>query len=110
MRRQKEVFVERKETVVSLVSQGMKSSINYHVIKTNSILETRSVTGLVFQNYNSLISCGAGDGLIKVWDLRRHYSVHSHNPMPNYIIPYSGKSTKMGYSNLLVDSSGKQIC
>lgn len=68
----------------------------------------KSVTGLVFQDENTLISCGAGDGLIKIWDLRRNYN-SKKEAIPKYIIPYPGNTAKNGYSSLLIDSTGVKL-
>ncbi|XP_023297459.2 protein lethal(2)denticleless [Lucilia cuprina] len=65
-----------------------------------------SVTGLAFQDENTLISCGAGDGIIKVWDLRRNYSTYKKEPHPKHSLPYAGSSTFKGFTNLIVDDSG----
>lgn len=74
--------------------------------KVGLIVGVKSVTGLVFQNSNSLISCGAGDGIIKIWDLRKHYTVQKRKSLPKHVIPFSGASAKNGYSSLTIDSSG----
>lgn len=66
---------------------------------------TNSVTALVFQDDNTLISCGSGDGNIRVWDLRRNYSCCKKDPLPKHSIPYYGSSSKNGYSNLILDES-----
>ncbi|XP_058833548.1 protein lethal(2)denticleless [Topomyia yanbarensis] len=68
-----------------------------------------SITGLAFQDDNTLISCGAGDGIIKVWDVRRHYSSHNRDPLPKYSFPYAGKTTLKGFTNLLIDSTRKRL-
>lgn len=68
-----------------------------------------SVTGLVFQKENTLISCGPGDGVIKVWDLRRCYSTLKKEPIAMYNLPYAGKSTLKGFTNLIVDESGTKL-
>lgn len=68
-----------------------------------------SVTGLVFQDENTLISCGPGDGVIKVWDLRRCYSTLKKEPIAKYNLPYAGKSTFKGFTNLVVDEAGKRL-
>lgn len=52
-----------------------------------------SITGLGFQDENTLISCGAGDGIVKVWDLRRNYTAFKREPLPKYSLPYRGTST-----------------
>lgn len=64
-----------------------------------------SITGLVFQDDNTLISCGECDGNIKVWDLRKNYSNYTREPLPKHSIPYCGSSTKNGYTNLIVDDA-----
>ncbi|XP_066158329.1 protein lethal(2)denticleless [Euwallacea fornicatus] len=69
----------------------------------------KSVTGLVFQNSNTLISCGAGDGAIKIWDLRKHYTVHKKESLPKNTIPYMGKTGKNGFSNLTIDGPGIRL-
>ena len=37
-----------------------------------------------------LISCGAVDGNIKIWDLRKIYSNSRPNPIPCHVFPYPG--------------------
>ncbi|CAG9762422.1 unnamed protein product [Ceutorhynchus assimilis] len=85
------------------VSKDISLTTNKKKI-TFKMSSVKSVTGLVFQNSNTLISCGAGDGMIKFWDLRKHYSTNS-KPRPSHLIPYSGKTAKNGFSNLLIDNS-----
>ena len=68
-----------------------------------------SVTGLVFQDEYTLISCGPGDGVIKVWDLRRCYSTLKKEPIAKYNLPYAGKSTFKGFTNLIVDEAGTRL-
>lgn len=68
-----------------------------------------SVTGLVFQDEHTLISCGPGDGVIKVWDLRRTYSTLKKEPIAKYNLPYAGKSTLKGFTNLIVDDTGSKL-
>lgn len=69
----------------------------------------KSVTGLVFQESNTLISCGAGDGVIKIWDLRKNYVTYKKEAVPKSVIPYSGSTTKNGYSSLLIDNTGTKL-
>ncbi|XP_053964772.1 protein lethal(2)denticleless [Anastrepha ludens] len=68
-----------------------------------------SITGLAFQDANTLISCGAGDGVIKVWDLRRNYTAYKKEPHPKHSLPYAGTSTFKGFTNLVVDDSGSRL-
>ncbi|XP_059614005.1 protein lethal(2)denticleless [Phlebotomus argentipes] len=62
-----------------------------------------SITGLGFQYENTLISCGAGDGVVKVWDLRRNYTAYKKEPLPKHSLPYRGTSTFKGFTNLVID-------
>ncbi|XP_055619864.1 protein lethal(2)denticleless [Toxorhynchites rutilus septentrionalis] len=68
-----------------------------------------SITGLVFQDDNTLISCGAGDGVIKVWDIRRHYNGHNRDPLPKHSFPYAGTTALRGFTNLSIDSNGTRL-
>lgn len=77
--------------------------------KCKIVDRTNSVTGLVFQDDHSLISCGSGDGSIRVWDLRRNYSNYKKDPLPKHSISYCGASSKNGYSNLLLDKSRMKL-
>jgi denticleless len=61
------------------------------------------------QDDNTLISCGAGDGVVKVWDLRRNYSLSKKEPFPKYSLPYAGHSTFKGFTNLSIDNSGRRL-
>ncbi|CAG9862850.1 unnamed protein product [Phyllotreta striolata] len=72
--------------------------------KTWTYSSAKSVTGLAFQSSNTLISCGAGDGAIKIWDLRKHYNIYQKQPKPKRVLPYPGNSAKNGYSNLFFDN------
>ncbi|XP_050299207.1 protein lethal(2)denticleless isoform X2 [Anthonomus grandis grandis] len=89
------------------VNTPSKNKKKYNAMMASSGI--KSVTSLVFQNENSLISCGAGDGMIKIWDLRRHYTVNKKEPLPKYTIPYTGKTAKNGFSNLIIDSAGLKL-
>lgn len=77
--------------------------------KLPSNISNSSVTGLVFQDDNSLISCGPADGIIKVWDLRRTYTTLKKEPIAKYNLPYAGKSTFKGFTNLIVDEMGTRL-
>ncbi|KAM3963709.1 LOW QUALITY PROTEIN: WD40 domain-containing protein denticleless [Aphomia sociella] len=68
-----------------------------------------SITGLVFQNDLTLISCGECDGNIKVWDLRKNYNIYKREPLPKHSIPYCGSSTKNGYTNLIIDDAQTRL-
>ncbi|KAG7197445.1 hypothetical protein KM043_013296 [Ampulex compressa] len=62
----------------------------------------QSITGLAFQDDFTLLSCAAGDGLIKVWDLRKNYTVHKKDPLAKHTMNYTGNSVRNGFSSLLI--------
>lgn len=72
-------------------------------------LPNSSITGLVFQDDNTLVSCGAGDGIVKIWDLRRNYSCYKREPLPKHSIPYPGTTSLKGFTNLTMDSAGQRL-
>ncbi|NXI45265.1 DTL protein, partial [Galbula dea] len=70
----------------------------------------QSVTVVLLQDEHTLISAGAVDGVIKVWDLRRNYAVYRQDPVPLKSFCYPGTSTrKLGYSSLVLDSTGANL-
>eukprot|EP00066_Takifugu_rubripes_P021251 XP_011610517.1 PREDICTED: denticleless protein homolog [Takifugu rubripes] len=83
------------------ISRGMAPSVD----------TLQSVTVVLFQDQHTLISSGAVDGVIKLWDLRKSYTAHYHDPVPLQIYPYPGSCTRMrlGYSGLVLDSTRSNI-
>ena len=54
----------------------------------------QSVTAVLFQGDNMLISAGAVDGNIKIWDLRKSYTTLKQDPVAYHIFPYPGNGTR----------------
>ncbi|XP_035177553.1 denticleless protein homolog isoform X1 [Oxyura jamaicensis] len=70
----------------------------------------QSVTVVLLQDEYTLISAGAVDGVIKVWDLRKNYAAYRQDPVPFKSFCYPGTSTrKLGYSSLVLDSTGANL-
>ena len=70
----------------------------------------QSVTVVLFQDENTLVSAGAVDGIIKVWDLRKNYTAYRQEPIASKSFLYPGTSTrKLGYSSLVLDSTGSTL-
>jgi len=65
-----------------------------------------SVTGLLWLDTNSLVSISASGGIIKVWDIRKNYSLYKKKPIAKDEILYSGTSFSQGYTSIVkcVDS------
>ncbi|KAI9558620.1 hypothetical protein GHT06_015408 [Daphnia sinensis] len=59
-----------------------------------------SVTSVLFQNDYTLISAGAADGNIHVWDLRKNYTVYKSDPLPKMSIPYGVFTCRSGIASL----------
>ncbi|KAF7690411.1 denticleless protein homolog [Silurus meridionalis] len=75
-----------------------------------SVDSQRGVTAVLFRDENTLLSSGAVDGSIKMWDLRKSYTVYQQNPTPLQTYQYPGSSTrKLGYSGLTLDSTSSRL-
>ncbi|XP_014208104.1 protein lethal(2)denticleless [Copidosoma floridanum] len=81
-----------------------KNSKHSSTKKSEGYSVTHSVTSLVFQDDYNLLSCSAGDGFIKVWDMRKNYTVHKKKSVAKHVLKYGGKSsTYNGFTSLLID-------
>uniref|UniRef100_A0A2K5VSU4 Denticleless E3 ubiquitin n=1 Tax=Macaca fascicularis TaxID=9541 RepID=A0A2K5VSU4_MACFA len=81
-------------------SKGLAPSVDFQ----------QSVTVVLFQDENTLVSAGAVDGIIKVWDLRKNYTAYRQEPIASKSFLYPGSSTrKLGYSSLILDSTGSTL-
>jgi denticleless len=38
-----------------------------------------------------------------VWDLRKNYSAYKRDPVPCHTLPYPGKTSQNGFTNLVLD-------
>ncbi|CAI9550575.1 unnamed protein product, partial [Staurois parvus] len=75
-----------------------------------SVDSQQSVTVVLFQDEHTIISAGAVDGIIKMWDLRKNYTAYRQDPIPAKAFSYPGSSTrKLGYSSLVLDSTGSNL-
>ncbi|XP_076873775.1 denticleless protein homolog [Brachyhypopomus gauderio] len=75
-----------------------------------SVDSQRGVTVVLFSDENTLVSSGAVDGTVKMWDLRKSYTAHHHSPAALRTYEYPGScSRKLGYSGLALDSTGSRL-
>ncbi|XP_023152774.2 denticleless protein homolog isoform X1 [Amphiprion ocellaris] len=76
-----------------------------------SVDTQQSVTVVLFRDEQTLISSGAVDGVVKMWDLRKTYTAHHQDPAPLQTYPYPGSCMRMrlGYSGLVLDSSRSNV-
>ncbi|CAB4066576.1 DTL [Lepeophtheirus salmonis] len=75
--------------------------------RDNSIIlwDVRSPVPMLNQRQLSCLSWRNGWSLIKVWDLRKNYSLYKRDPIPSYSLPHPGGSSSLGFTCLAVDSS-----
>ncbi|XP_034018021.1 denticleless protein homolog [Thalassophryne amazonica] len=75
-----------------------------------SVDSQQSVTVVLFRDQHTLISSGAVDGVIKMWDLRKNYTAHHHDPVALHSYSYPGSCTRrLGYSGLTLDSTRSNL-
>jgi len=58
------------------------------------------VTALAWVDTNTLASCGDNDGVVKLWDLRKNYSLYKREPIPKLELSHPGPSSTVGYTSL----------
>ncbi|XP_064106296.1 denticleless protein homolog [Macrobrachium nipponense] len=88
-------------------NQVMKTFASPTVRKVpqNGSSVNNSVTGVVFQLQHTLISSGASDGLIKIWDLRKTHSGVKRDPQCQNVLMHSGKSSHRGFTCMSISPS-----
>ena len=59
-----------------------------------------SVTGLCWLNSNTLASLGDSDGKVKLWDLRKSYSLYKGDPVPKAELVHPATSSTRGFTSL----------
>lgn len=52
------------------------------------------MTSVLFQGGEKLISSGAMDGQIKIWDLRKTYTNLKQDPLAFHVFPYPGQGIR----------------
>lgn len=68
-----------------------------------------SVTACEFRDEHYLVSCGASNGALKVWDLRKNYQLYNNDPRPAICVPYTGRSAAIhGYTSIVLDVSRRR--
>ncbi|XP_789660.4 denticleless protein homolog [Strongylocentrotus purpuratus] len=75
-----------------------------------TINSSYSVSVVLFQKEDVLLSAGSADGIVKVWDIRKLKSSGSSSPTPSHQFPYSGTSNrKRGFSSLALTSTRTRL-
>lgn len=69
----------------------------------------QSVTAVLFQGGEKLISAGAMDGSIKIWDLRKTYSNLKADPLPFHTFPYPEQGVRRKHGKLLVTKNHRAM-
>ena len=68
-----------------------------------------SVTGLCWLDSNCLASVGDSDGRVKLWDLRKHYSLYKGDPLPREELLHPGTSSNTGFTTLSTDPTSSYL-
>ncbi|KAK7086294.1 hypothetical protein SK128_020087 [Halocaridina rubra] len=81
-------------------NQTTRSSASPSIRKASQCMSvaSNSVTGVLFQQQHVLLSCGASDGLIKLWDLRKTHSGGRRDPQCQNVLEHYGKSSHRGFT------------
>lgn len=75
-----------------------------------TIDSSQSVSVVLFQKEDTLLSAGSADGIVKVWDLRKLKGSGAAVPCPSHQFPYSGTSNrKRGFSSLALSSARTRL-
>jgi len=82
---------------------------NAHTHPERQGADGASVTGLVWLDDNNIVSVGGNDGVIKVWDMRKNYSLYKKDPIPKQQIFHPGTSGNQGYTGVLHSPSSCYI-
>jgi len=74
--------------------------------KSSSVDSQYSVTAVLFHGDNKIASAGAGDGTVKLWDLRRTYTNCRLEPPPAWhtFTPTGDHNRPYGFTSLVSDS------
>jgi len=72
-----------------------------HTARDRVSSDSASVPGLVWLDHKTMVSVGANDGVIKVWDMRKNYSLYKKDPIPKEQIFHPGTSSCQGYTGVL---------
>ena len=59
-----------------------------------------SVTGLCWLDTNTLASIGDSDGKVKLWDLRKSYSLYRGDPVPVAELAHPATSSTRGFTSI----------
>ncbi|KAI4463386.1 lethal 2 denticleless protein retinoic acid-regulated nuclear matrix-associated protein [Holotrichia oblita] len=94
------IWDTRSTSHIIYISHPDKVILNAHYSKNTTPSKRK-----LYQNYHPSISgqIHAGDGTIKLWDLRKTYKINKREACPKFVIPYSGSTAKCGFSNLIID-------
>ena len=67
------------------------------------------MTAVLFQGSEKLISTGAMDGKIKIWDLRKTYTNLKQDPVPFHTFPYPGQGVRK-HGRLYMPTYKPSVC
>jgi denticleless len=76
-----------------------------HTVPKNRCEFQYGVTSVLFHGIAKIASCGAADGIVKLWDLRRTYSICKNEPPPSWhsFTPTGDPGRPFGFTSLVSD-------
>ncbi|XP_024084418.1 protein lethal(2)denticleless isoform X2 [Cimex lectularius] len=87
---------------VKIGNESKKTKRKETSVKADDSGNQFSITGIAFQDENTIFSCSSGDGLIKGWDMRRLYTIRLHKPLPLVELKCPPEQKWKGFSSLAV--------
>ena len=103
---------DRSDTSPDNVIRGAHGFCGGGVTKRRRETESLSagvVTSLAWVDENILASAGDKDGAVKLWDLRKNYSLYRGEPVPVTEFLHPGDSSTVGYTSLASLPGSRQV-
>ena len=104
---------DRSDTTPDNVIRGAHSVATCQANKrkrdNNSTSGQGVVTSLAWVDSNTLVSAGDKDGVVKMWDLRKNYSLYKGEPVAKMEIHHPGDSSTVGYTSLSVSTCQSHV-
>jgi denticleless len=68
-----------------------------------------TITAIKFVDEHRVLSSGDHDGVVKMWDLRRSYSLFRGDPRPAQVFNHPMDSSNRGFVSMIVDSQKRRF-
>ncbi len=99
--------IQRAHCMENRTANCLKSKTN-HVASPSAAKRPCPVSCVLFQNENMLVSTGATDGLVKVWDIRKIHT-YKRNAECQPVYMFDNHLSGKGYSSLAFNSNQTRL-